>query len=440
MKQIKNRLIKSTLILMIGGLITKIMAMIIKIVLTRIIKTEGLSLYMMILPTFNLFITLSSLSMPVSISKLVSENTHNNKKLILSSTPLILIFNIILIIILILIAPFLANNLLNNKTLIYPIIAIGFTLPFISISSIIRGYLFGKEKMFPHTLGNNLEQVIRLLLIAFILPSLNKYPIETSIIFIILTNILSELTSIITMLFFIPKNIKIKKEDLRYDKSSIKDILNISLPTTGSRLIGSITYFLEPIILTYAMSKAGYQNNYITIKYGIITGYVLPLILLPSFFTNAISLALLPIISNSYAKGELSYSYRKMKQAIFYSLLVGIPTTILLITMPGFFLKLIYNTTLGENYIRLIAPFFLLHYIQSPLTTTMQAIGKSKEAMKGTTEASILRIITLFLLSFLKIGIWSLIISIIINIIYVTIQHYIIIKKTFKRKIIYKNI
>ena len=54
----KSKFIKSTFILIIGGAITKLMAMVIKIFLTRSIGDKGIGLYMLIMPTFNLFITL----------------------------------------------------------------------------------------------------------------------------------------------------------------------------------------------------------------------------------------------------------------------------------------------------------------------------------------------------------------------------------------------
>ena len=41
----KSKFIKSTIILMIGGLITKLLGMVIKIVLTRSVTTEGIGLY-----------------------------------------------------------------------------------------------------------------------------------------------------------------------------------------------------------------------------------------------------------------------------------------------------------------------------------------------------------------------------------------------------------
>ena len=75
----KNKFIISTIILIIGGLITKVLGMVIKIFLTRTIGTDGISLYMLVLPTFNLFITLCNLGVPTAITKLVSEKKKNSK-------------------------------------------------------------------------------------------------------------------------------------------------------------------------------------------------------------------------------------------------------------------------------------------------------------------------------------------------------------------------
>ena len=433
----KNKLIKSTIILLIGGFISKILGMITKIALTRSVTTTGIGIYMLVLPTFNLFITLCTLGLPTAISKLVSEKKNNNKKIVLSMIPTIILFNILLMLILFLIAPIISNILLKNNLTYYPIMAIGLTLPFICISSIIRGYFFGKEKMIPHTVSIIFEQIIRLLLTIFFIPNLLKYSLTFAITGVVLINIISELSSIIILMLFLPRNVKITKKDFKLDKCIAKDMLNISIPTTGSRLIGSITYFFEPIILTFALSYIGYSNDFITTEYGIINGYVFPLILLPSFFTLAISNALLPIISNNYSNKRYNYAYKKIKQACIYSLIIGIPITICLILIPEFFLKLVYGTTLGSNYIKIVAPFFLLFYIQAPLTSSLQAMGKADIAMRGTLYGSFIRTFILFALSLLHIGIWGLIIATISNVIFVTLHHLYCIKKIFKKKTIY---
>lgn len=423
----KNKFIKSTIILILGGGITKILAMVIKIFLTRSIGDEGIGLYMLILPTFNLFITLCTMSLSTSISKLVSEKGFG-KKIVLPLVPISLFYNFILMILLIITAPYIAKYLLNEPRAYYPIMGISFTLPFICISNILKGYFYGKENMSPYVISNIVEQSVRLFFIIFMIPKLLVYRINIAVLGVVLINVISEFASIVCLILFIP-NKKIEFTDFKSDKLIIKDILNISLSSTGSRLIGSISYFLEPIILTFIMGLVGYSNSYIVSSYGVITGYVFPLLLIPSFFTMAISTSLLPVISNNYARGNYQYTRKKLKQALIISLLIGILFTVIFMIFPEVLLKIIYNTSLGGDYIRIVAPFFLLHYIQGPLTSYLQAVDKSKEAMFGTLVGAIIKNILLLVLPIFM-GIWGFIIASLVNILYVTLQHIYYAKKS----------
>ena len=227
-------------------------------------------------------------------------------------------------------------------------------------------------------------------------------------------------SSIVILILFLPKKISIKLSDLKPNYSYIKESLSIGIPNTTGRLIGSIGYFLEPIILTSVLLKCGYSSNFITREYGILSGYVMPLVLLPSFFTLAISQALLPVVSREYAKGNKRLVKRKVKQAIGMSLLIGVPVTIMFVLGPEFFLRIIYHTSKGGVYTRVLAPICLFQYIQSPLSFCLDAMGKSKDNFVATTLGVIIRTSLLFILSFFKIGMWGLIISISLNVIVVT--------------------
>ena len=393
----KSKFIKSSIILIIGGLITKVLGMIIKIIITRLIGTEGIGIYMMISPTYMLLISICTFGFPIAISKLVAEDKFNNKNIILSIMPISLIINLIIMILLFLFGNFISNTLLHEPRTYYAIIVMGFVLPFISISSIIRGYFFGKERMIPH----------------------------------VISNIFSELSSIIILTLCLPKK-NIKLNDFIPKKKNIKSVFDISIPTTIGRLIGNIGYFLEPIILTTVLLSMGYSNKYIVYEYGIVSGFVLPTLLLPSFFTGAISQALIPVISKSYSNNNLKYTKNKIKQAIFICLLIGIPVTIFFLLLPEFCLDFLYNTTEGVSYLRFLAPICLMQYIQSPLTSSLQAMGKAKQAMHGTLIGMISRTILLFILSSLKIGMWGLVISTSISIFLVTYHQYKEIKKVLK--------
>ena len=89
----KSNFFRITFMLVIGGFITKILGMVTKIIITRIIGTEGIGVYMLIMPTFSLLISIAQAGFPVAISKLVAEDKFNNKNLVLGIIPISLMIN-----------------------------------------------------------------------------------------------------------------------------------------------------------------------------------------------------------------------------------------------------------------------------------------------------------------------------------------------------------
>ena len=431
----KETFIKSTIILMFGGLLTKLLGILIKVIMTRNSSLEVISLYMLVMPTFSLMMAISQLGFASGISKVVSENKYDCKKILFSILPISVLINISLTILLIFSSRFIAYNLLKNSNAYLPILAISLVLPFDSLSSILRGFFFGKEKMVPHVISNISEQMVRLLFMIIILPNIINQGLVFTTTSLILINVLSELVSSLVLIFFLPKKFSISKCDLKPNFRSSKNVLEVALPTTLTRIIGTISYFFEPIILTYILSLNGYPINYIITEYGIINGFVMPILLLPGFFTNAISNALLPVISREYAKSNYKYIKRKLKQALLYSLLIGIPATIIIILFPEFFLNLLYKTSHGTSYIRKISFIFILYYIEAPLSAFLQATNKANLVMYDNFIGILFKTIFLFILSFIpNIGLYSLLISSGINILITTIRHIIHVKNLFKEK------
>lgn len=419
----KEKFIKSTIVLIIGGIITKILGMLNKVIMARYLGTEGLGIYMMILPSFILFLNISSFGFPVAVSKLVSEDDRNNKKLIFTSIIFVLFINFLLMIFILFIAKYLSFNLLHEKRSYYAIMAISLVIPFASISGILRSYFFGRERMGPHVISHITEDIVRIIAMVIGVPFFMHKGVEYAVCFVILTNIISEVTSILILFFFLPKNFSLTRSDVKPSKIYLRDCLSISIPTTATRLIGSICYFLEPIILTGVLLYVGYPNSVIVREYGIISGYALPLILLPSFFSNAISQALLPVITKKYKMRDIAGVKRKIRQGIAYSLLIGIPLTIVLEMFPDKLLKLLYNTTSGVSYIRFLAPVCFLQYIQAPLASTLDALGMSKENFTSNLAGVLTRLVMLPLFSLIKIGMWGLIFSTSLNVVVVTMMN-----------------
>lgn len=429
----KNIFIKSTIILILGGIITKILGFIIRIIYTRIVGPEVIGLYSLVTPTYSLLITIATLALPTTISKLVAENKHNTQKIIFTSTILITFINIIVIIFMLLSAKFIANNLLHEERCYILIIAMTLTFPIISISSIIKGYYYGKQNMIPNVVSNIIEQIIRGILIYIFVPIIMEKSEILAASSLFLFSFIEELVSIFINLLFLPKNLKIKKYNFIPDKYTLKNILNISIPTVSSRIIGNIGYFFEPIILKNLLLFSGYSNNYILVEYGAYNAYTITILTVPSFFITAISASLIPEISKHYLNNKYKLVKKRLKEAIIFALLIGIPYSIILIFFGKNILNAIYNTTLGLNYIKVLAPIFPLFYIEAILISFLQALDKAKITMRITIIGVIVKLITLAIASLLHIGMYSLIIAEIINILLVVLLNiYYIIKFTRK--------
>ena len=80
---------------------------------------------------------------------------------------------------------------------------------------------------------------------------------------------------------------------------------------------------------------------------------------------------------------------------------------------------------------KFLAPICLLQYLQAPLASCLDAIGKSKDVMISNVLGMIFRTLFLVVFSLLKIGLWGLILAISINILIITVYDLFKVKKAF---------
>lgn len=437
MTKLKNNLLmKNIIILLVSGGIAKILGMVGKIIYTRIAGINVVGLYTMITPTFMLIISITQFSFPISISKISAEGKYKNNDLLKNAYIIGTIINVILMIIVLFSSTFIAN-MLHSKALAPAIMCVVFIIPFITISSIQRGFLHGKEDMLPASITNVTEEIVKIGLIITLLPLAIAKSDITAVIFIILFNVITEITNILIMQKSINKKY-ISKEKGSLNIKIIKEILSISTPTTAVRLISSLGFFLEPIILTNTLLSTGFSSNYITLEYGVINSYIIPLLSIPSFFSLSIASALLPNITKAYSNKKYKEFNNKLLKLLFLSMLVGGICLAVILIFPEPILKLVYNVNFGINYIYLIGPFFLVLYMQPTLSVALQAMGKTNKLFITSTVSMILKYSVLYVFGKLGFGMNALIYSIITGIIITTsMVIYIVLKEINKKSSIF---
>ena len=156
----RNKFIKSSLYVIFLGLIAKILSMIVKIYTTRTYGLELMSVYSLVNPLMMFIIVLVQLSLPLALSKLVSQNKEKKKSYLLSAYTISLSLSIIVMLLLIFFSKSIAINVFKNINTTHSIMALGVYAPLVTLTSIYKGYLIGNEKI--EITKNDDENTIRI--------------------------------------------------------------------------------------------------------------------------------------------------------------------------------------------------------------------------------------------------------------------------------------
>ncbi|WP_456278749.1 stage V sporulation protein B [Bacillus sp. AK128] len=438
----KQSLIQGTIILTVAAFFTKILGFLNGIVMANVIGPEGVGLIMMATPVTGLLITLTTIGLPVAISKLVAEaeakkDYQRIKKILVVSLATTSIIGLLLMIVAFWGAKFLSSTLLADPRAYYSLLAVIPIVPIIAISSVIKGYFRGKQNMTPIALSQVIEQVVRIVCILIIVKLLLPYGIEYAAAGAVLSGIIGEAISLLYLLSMF-KRIKRKQFKLRRSfitqiskgKHIFFDLLQTGLPTTGNGLIQSIIGVFQPIIITQSLALAGVGTVLATQQYGIVMGYVLPLLMLPGFITNSVSVPLIPSISEAKERNQLSLIHKRIQKAVKLSLVVGVPSTIILYCFAEVLTTVIYKSPDAGILLKVMTPFYLLQYFRAPLQSVLIALGKANVVMINDLVATSFKLILIFVLaSNPDFGIFGVCIAISASVVLGTALHFLSITK-----------
>lgn len=430
-----SKFLKGTFILLIAGFITRVLGFIYRIVLARSIGEEGVGLYMMAYPTFILVVTITQIGLPVAISKNVAEAEARRdyaeiKKILVVSLATTLTLSIIITPALMLLAPILSKTLFTDHRIFYPLIAIIPAVPIIAVSSVLRGYFQGRQNMRPSAFSQILEQVVRITLIAVMTKAFLPYGVQYAAAAAMAASVIGELISLIYLMtaFKLKKRFRLRKNFFQFvhkGKKTFTDLMGIALPTMGSRMIGSVAWFFEPIVVAHSLSIAGVLAVDATRQYGALTGYAMPLLMLPSFITFSLATSLVPAISEANSRNNHKLIQYRLQQTLRWTFLTGGLAVIVLYVLADPLMQLMYGSTKGAYFIRIMAPFCLFYYYQGPLQAVLQALNLARAAMINSLIGAIVKTAVIFLLaSQASFGITGVALAIVVGFVLVTILHF----------------
>lgn len=352
----KKTFLNGAFILAVAGLICKVIGAVYKIPLRNFIGEEAMGIYTTVYPIYTFLLIFSTSGIPTAISKLVAQerskgNFSGAHRVFVTSLKMLLLIGGVTTLLMLVSAPIIADVLKVYSW--QPIAAIAFSLLFVSLLSAYRGYYQGMQNMVPTAVTQLIEQLIKLFAGFFFAISWIKHGPVMSAAGALLGITISELIAFITIFLMYQKD---KKKILtftdRNDKtqSFVKSLLVIAVPMTIGGAVKPLVDIIDSVMVKNILeSTFNYNLEYINALYGFLKNDCGTLINMPSVLTVALSMALVPAVSEAIAEKSNNQVKRISATGIKLSLVIGLPCAVGLFTLAKEILSLLYVYVTKEH-------------------------------------------------------------------------------------------
>lgn len=167
-----------------------------------------------------------------------------------------------------------------------------------------------------------------------------------------------------------------KKKKKERISTIIKNILAVSIPISLCAIFSATTKTIDALTVVRILKNIIGEEK-ATIQYGILSGKVDTIIMLPFSFNIAFATALVPTISSAIAKKQIDIAKRRIKFSILVTILIGIPCSVLISRFSGQILTLLFpNASSGEQMLKYSAWSIIFVVLIQTINGALQGMGK----------------------------------------------------------------
>lgn len=377
----KKTLIKGAAVLMCANLITRFMGFYYRIYMSKAIGAKGMGLYQLIMPIYMLAWSITSSGLTTTVSKLTAQENAkkefgNTSRILHISLSISLILSICLSVVLFIFSDFMAIHIIKDARTALPLRILSLAFPFMSLGSCMRGNFLGMQLHVPPAASQVLEQAVRIAAIfalsSIFIPMGLEYACGTAVVGIVL----GEIASFIFIFF----SLKYTHGDLPSKKPTVSfmvaltSIATMAIPLTMARVTGSMLTAVENILIPQRLTLFSGGENALS-TFGSLTGMAMPLVQLPSAILMAISVTLVPALSEAQATNNKHLTAVLVRKAITYTAVIGFGFAAIFAAFPKEICHIVYNQKdLGNMLLRLcvICPFM---YMQITISGILNGLG-----------------------------------------------------------------
>ena len=235
--------------------------------------------------------------------------------------------------------------------------------------------------------------------------------------------VLGEFSSMLFGVFAISTDRSARQQKRKRDYSLIqlaKNMLSTAVPVTGNRVCMNLLTSAEAILIPFTLQQYGLNSERALSVYGTLTGMSMSFILFPNVLTNAVSVMLLPSVSESQAAGRREQLKRTVQKTVSFCLPMGITFTVIFLLFGKYLGTFFFKSEMAGDFIITLAWICPFLYLNGTLHSILNGLGKTSAGFFNNLTGIMIRII--FILLFVpKAGIEGYLWGLLANQLFVTL-------------------
>ncbi|WP_165972428.1 oligosaccharide flippase family protein [Paenibacillus piri] len=368
--------------------VVKVIGFFARVVLFRLLGSEGIGLYQMAYSVYALFLTVITGGFPTALALATAKDPGQGWRLFKGTAVFLALFGLVLGFYCYSLAPRIAV-LLGDAKLEFAVRCAAPAVAIVPFLSLLRGLLQGMEYYGYIAASEFIEQVFRVAPMVVIATVWLQYGVPYAVGGSMLGAPIGAFMSLCFLLAVIATSTvhKLKIIDKaafqKLKKPGVILFIYSALSIFATRLIVPASDFLDALIIPRRLQAAGLSVSEATSVYGIITGMALTIVYMPAIVTSALAFTLSTKITADWELGRQERFAGRTSSAMQIVWLWGCGSALVLFFYAGDLSFLIFSSGAAETAIRYMALAPLLSGIRELSTVALWGTGNKKTPLTG---------------------------------------------------------
>lgn len=392
----KSSLTRGASVMVVSVLLTKVLGLAYVIPLTQLIHDKGLGWYSSAYALYTLLLTLSTSGFPTAMAKVVSErlalHRHGDiEQLFHVTLRLVIVFGVAMFVLMWFGAPLYSHLVSLNQpasttaAVTLSVRALAPSLLVIPAASALRGYLQGYQRMEPSGYSQAIEQVFRVAFIVagayLVVRVLSPGNIAGASAAATFASFVGGLAALVLLIFAV-RNLRRDLSDGVHIYSTtesagaiINTLWRYALPVSLGTLVVPISQQVDALTVPNLLAVYHNANSAMNL-YGIYSRKALQLVNVPLAFAFAIGSSILPAISTSHTKRDLTAVHRQVKGTLRSMFFIMFPTAAVLLLLAQPIDYALFNSNQGATIIASVSIMSVFSGLELISTYMLQGLAK----------------------------------------------------------------